>query len=35
MATILAHEPLRAWIAAAEREPEIVELNEAGRTASG
>jgi len=35
MATILAHEPLRAWIAAAEREPEVVELNEAGRTASG
>jgi glutathione S-transferase len=31
MATMLAHPPLRAWIAAAEREAEVVEINEAGR----
>jgi glutathione S-transferase len=31
MGTILAHPPLRAWIAAAERESEVVEINEAGR----
>jgi glutathione S-transferase len=35
MATLLAHEPLRTWIADAERESEIVELNEVGRTAAG
>ena len=30
VATMLAYEPLRAWVAAAEREPEVVEINEAG-----
>jgi glutathione S-transferase len=30
MTATLAHPPLRAWIAAAERETEIVEINEAG-----
>jgi glutathione S-transferase len=30
MSAMLAYEPLRAWIAAAEREPEVVEINEAG-----